>query len=157
MTKNEYNGWTNYETWLVKLWQDNDQGELEYWQKQSEECVRVDGEHAPTSLSDILALVKGGLASRRRHRAQDNQGLCAVWTSRMEHLSERGNKPMTTNQVQLLCVSVEAFTAGLAFGCAVVFYVLIKDPSDMRWILEAFMAALFGFFTLKDIFYLPPK
>ena len=22
----EYNGWTNYETWLVKLWLDNDQG-----------------------------------------------------------------------------------------------------------------------------------
>ena len=54
MTKNEHNGWTNYETWLVKLWQDNDQCKQGYWQKQAEECVRVDGEHAPTSLSDIM-------------------------------------------------------------------------------------------------------
>ena len=27
----EYNGWTNYETWVVKLWIDNDQGSQEYW------------------------------------------------------------------------------------------------------------------------------
>jgi len=26
MTTKEYNGWTNYETWLVKLWIDNDEG-----------------------------------------------------------------------------------------------------------------------------------
>lgn len=26
MTKNEYNGYTNYETWAVNLWLQNDQG-----------------------------------------------------------------------------------------------------------------------------------
>jgi len=26
----KYNGWTNYETWAVKLWMDND-GSGEYW------------------------------------------------------------------------------------------------------------------------------
>ena len=25
MTKQEYNGWTNYETWNYKLWLDNNQ------------------------------------------------------------------------------------------------------------------------------------
>ena len=29
--KENYNGWTNYETWNVKLWIDNDQGSHEYW------------------------------------------------------------------------------------------------------------------------------
>jgi hypothetical protein len=32
-TDTTYNGWTNYETWLVKLWMDNDQGSYEYWRE----------------------------------------------------------------------------------------------------------------------------
>ena len=36
-----YNGWTNYETWNVKLWLDNDQGEHDYWLLRSWE---VDGD-----------------------------------------------------------------------------------------------------------------
>lgn len=31
MTKHEYSGWTNYETWNVKLWMDNDQDAQEAW------------------------------------------------------------------------------------------------------------------------------
>lgn len=31
MTKNEYNGWTNYETWNVKLWMDNEEGSQSYY------------------------------------------------------------------------------------------------------------------------------
>ncbi len=27
----KYNGWTNYETWNVKLWLDNDEGSYRYW------------------------------------------------------------------------------------------------------------------------------
>lgn len=30
-----YNGWTNYETWLVTLWLGNDQGTYEYWREQT--------------------------------------------------------------------------------------------------------------------------
>src|SRR5690242_4935689 len=26
-----YNGWSNYETWLVKLWMDNEEGDYNYW------------------------------------------------------------------------------------------------------------------------------
>lgn len=36
MTDKTYNGWTNYETWNVKLWMDNDQGSQEYWQEQAQ-------------------------------------------------------------------------------------------------------------------------
>ena len=33
MTKNEYNGWTNYETWVVNLWLTNDEGPYNYWRE----------------------------------------------------------------------------------------------------------------------------
>lgn len=31
MNRQEYNGWTNYETWVVNLWMDNEQGSHDYW------------------------------------------------------------------------------------------------------------------------------
>ncbi len=55
MTNKEYNGWYNYETWLLKLWQDNDQGEQEYWQEAAEQCVKTDGkEDAVHPLADMM-------------------------------------------------------------------------------------------------------
>lgn len=35
-TEKGYNGWTNYETWNIKLWIDNDQGTQEYWHEQAQ-------------------------------------------------------------------------------------------------------------------------
>jgi len=32
-----YNGWTNYETWNVKLWIDNEEGSYRYWQEATRE------------------------------------------------------------------------------------------------------------------------
>ena len=40
MTKNEHNGWTNYETWLVKLWMDNDEGSSSMWRESAEQAVK---------------------------------------------------------------------------------------------------------------------
>ena len=34
-----YNGWTNYETWVWKLWIDNDQGTQEYWLETAQEST----------------------------------------------------------------------------------------------------------------------
>lgn len=34
----KYNGWTNYETWNLKLWMDNDEGSYRYWQEVAQEC-----------------------------------------------------------------------------------------------------------------------
>lgn len=42
-----YNGWTNYETWAVKLWIDNDQGEYLHWQEVAREEWERDDELMP--------------------------------------------------------------------------------------------------------------
>ena len=35
-----YNGWTNYETWAVGLWIDNDQATYVYWREEATRHVR---------------------------------------------------------------------------------------------------------------------
>jgi hypothetical protein len=40
MNNETYNGWANFETWLVGLWLDNDEGSYEYWRDQAEEHWR---------------------------------------------------------------------------------------------------------------------
>lgn len=52
-----YNGWANYETWLVNLWIDNEQGDQEYWQEQAAECLEgQEGsvEDATDRLEDLI-------------------------------------------------------------------------------------------------------
>ena len=34
-TDKRYNGWTNYETWAVKLWMDNEEGTSTYWRERT--------------------------------------------------------------------------------------------------------------------------
>jgi len=45
MTDSTYQGWSNYETWLVSLWLDNDQGSYDYWRDRAASFRRG----APTS------------------------------------------------------------------------------------------------------------
>lgn len=49
-TATTYNGWTNYETWAVKLWLDNEQHTQEYWGERAKELLR------DPRLSDILTV-----------------------------------------------------------------------------------------------------
>lgn len=37
MSDQKYNGWTNYETWNMKLWMDNDQSSSNYWNERAQE------------------------------------------------------------------------------------------------------------------------
>jgi hypothetical protein len=33
-----HNGWTNYETWAVNLWMDNERGQQDYWSDEARQC-----------------------------------------------------------------------------------------------------------------------
>ena len=52
-TSTRYNGWTNYETWLVASWLDNEQQSADYWRQLA---IEQDGSDArpygPGSYSD---------------------------------------------------------------------------------------------------------
>jgi hypothetical protein len=39
-THKEYNGWYNYETWLVNLWMENDEGSYSYWRERAQEVYK---------------------------------------------------------------------------------------------------------------------
>lgn len=54
MTRNEYNGWTNYETWVINLWMDNEEGSQRYWQEIATDYFKSDGEDAASGLADRL-------------------------------------------------------------------------------------------------------
>lgn len=43
MSDKEYNGWTNYETWCVALWLDNEQSTQEYWKERAADCYERSG------------------------------------------------------------------------------------------------------------------
>lgn len=61
-TDKTYNGWSNYETWNVKLWMDNEQSTSEYGEEQATEAYRnaeadstfTRAERATLNLSDTL-------------------------------------------------------------------------------------------------------
>lgn len=53
----DYNGWKNYETWCVKLWVDNDQGEQELWLERTHEAwtrANGDADDARAALASTL-------------------------------------------------------------------------------------------------------
>ena len=54
MSEQEYNGWTNYETWNVALWLDNDQGSYGYWRERAEEAID-DAEGDKDEATSVLA------------------------------------------------------------------------------------------------------
>lgn len=51
-----YNGWTNYETWCVKLHMDNEECSQRYWERETKEALRnFEGpEDAADRLADYL-------------------------------------------------------------------------------------------------------
>src|SRR5438445_13024723 len=55
-TKKEYNGWYNYETWLLKLWIDNEEGSSRYWDEVAQEVYDESQADAPFTRDERATL-----------------------------------------------------------------------------------------------------
>jgi hypothetical protein len=56
MTKQEYNGWTNYETWNLKLWIDNDESSQNFWIDQARQTLESAEPEEPFTKEERAAL-----------------------------------------------------------------------------------------------------
>lgn len=56
MTDKGYQGWTNYETWNLALWLDNDHRQYDYWREVAQNCLKgaKDRDDAVDALAAIL-------------------------------------------------------------------------------------------------------
>jgi|SRR6185295_2367226 len=58
MTHKEHNGYTNYETWLVSTWFQNEEGTMWYWEEQAAEAFRRCRTDKDTAASELANLMK---------------------------------------------------------------------------------------------------
>jgi len=54
MNSNGYNGYTNYETWAVSLWIDNEENSQQYWAGVAQEMLDLEYRYPVSHLSDAL-------------------------------------------------------------------------------------------------------
>jgi hypothetical protein len=58
-----YNGWANYETWVVNLWMDNERGQQDYWADEARQCYEKARPRGILTQRDMAAIA---LADRIR-------------------------------------------------------------------------------------------
>jgi hypothetical protein len=70
MNHQEYNGWTNYETWVVNLWIDNEEGTHDYWLEIAEDIYNDEAEEQKhfTKIEDAACI----LAERLKNDHEEN-------------------------------------------------------------------------------------
>lgn len=59
-----YNGWTNYQTWVVKLWMDSGEMSQRYWSLRAADMWAETDDHEPNQFMDHSANAREALAER---------------------------------------------------------------------------------------------
>jgi len=54
MNKKEHNGWTNYETWVVALWMDNEQATYEDFRERAREVENSGDAQAVADFAEVM-------------------------------------------------------------------------------------------------------
>jgi hypothetical protein len=76
-TDKTYNGWTNYETWNVALWMDNDEGSHVYWEEEAERIAREeDSDKARYKLGELM---KDQYEEASQDLLEGAKATCSVW------------------------------------------------------------------------------
>lgn len=71
MSDAKYNGWTNYETWAVKLWMDNEAGSQGYWQDMAKDAWEMTRENHPNRFMNHADNARNELASSIKDAYED--------------------------------------------------------------------------------------
>lgn len=74
-----YNGWTNYETWAVALWIDNEQGSHSYWCDAAQESWDDTDEDADDRAHDAAIVLAERLKSEHEEAMPDLKA--TVWAN----------------------------------------------------------------------------
>ena len=107
MSNATYNGWTNYETWVVNLWMDNEEGSYDYWREVAEDVYNNEAEEQKhfTKMEDAVGILADRLKDAHEESKQEilersgmeasvwadllGSALCVVnWHEIAEHLLE---------------------------------------------------------------------
>jgi hypothetical protein len=107
MSDKTYNGWTNYETWVVNLWMDNEEGSHDYWLGIASYIYRHEAEEQKhfSKMEDAVAILAEQLKEDHEEKKDDiledaqlnasvwadllGSALCEVnWREIAEHLLE---------------------------------------------------------------------
>jgi hypothetical protein len=85
-----YNGWTNYETWLAKLWIDNEQGDQDRWWSAAME-IRGECEDGEAGDRECKCRLAKEMEESFQDAALDLVGVTGFWTDLMRGALESVN------------------------------------------------------------------
>jgi|694.fasta_scaffold09120_23 hypothetical protein len=73
MNNSAYNGWTNYETWVVNLWMDNQEGTYDYWREVAEDVYNNEAEEQKhfTKMEDAVGILADRLKNDHEDKKDD--------------------------------------------------------------------------------------
>lgn len=78
MQRNEYNGWTNYETWAVNLWMSNDAGSQAYYDEMA--CDLLSEDDDPEDEGDRIGQLADMLKDEHEEGAEQACGESGVFS-----------------------------------------------------------------------------